>query len=76
LSLKLLENILHEKWVNPLLFRKWLILIPQIIDLAKPVAEDLGLELVAVFHTNQRPLFLRVDIRNPEHDTGLDDCEG
>lgn len=51
-------------------------LIPKIIDLAKPVAEDLGLELVgAVFHTNQRPPVLRVDIRNPEHDTGLDDCE-
>lgn len=51
-------------------------LIPKIIDLAKPVAEDLGLELVgAVFHTNQRPPVLRVDIRNPEQDTGLDDCE-
>ena len=51
-------------------------LIPQIIDLATPVAEDLGLELVgAVFHTNQRPPVLRVDIRNPQQDTGLDDCE-
>lgn len=51
-------------------------LIPQIIDLAAPVAEDLGLELVgAVFHTNQRPPVLRVDIRNPQQDTGLDDCE-
>jgi len=35
------------------------------IDLAKPVAEDLGLELVSGFHTNQRPPVLRVDIRNP-----------
>lgn len=51
-------------------------LIPQIIDLATPVAEDLGLELVgAVFHTNQRPPVLRVDIRNPQQDTGLNDCE-
>ena len=51
-------------------------LVPQIIDLATPVAESLGLEVVgAVFHTNQRPPVLRVDIRNPHQDTGLDDCE-
>lgn len=51
-------------------------LIPQIIDLAAPVAEDLGLELVgAVFHTNQRPPVLRVDVRNPQQDTSLNDCE-
>jgi ribosome maturation factor RimP len=51
-------------------------LIPQIIDLATPVAETLGLEIVgAVFHTNQNPPVLRVDIRNPQQDTGLDDCE-
>ena len=51
-------------------------LIPQIIDIATPVAENLGLEIVGVvFHTNQRPPVLRVDIRNPEQDTGLDDCE-
>jgi ribosome maturation factor RimP len=51
-------------------------LIPQIIDLATPIAESLGLEVVgAVFHTNQRPPVLRVDIRNPQQDTGLDDCE-
>ncbi len=51
-------------------------LIPQIIDLATPVAEKLGLEIVGVvFHTNQRPPVLRVDIRNPQQDTGLDDCE-
>lgn len=51
-------------------------LVPQIIDLATPVAESLGLEVVgAVFHTNQRPPVLRVDIRNPTQDTGLDDCE-
>lgn len=51
-------------------------LIPQIIDLATPVAESLGLEVVgAVFHTNQRPPVLRVDIRNLISDTSLDDCE-
>lgn len=51
-------------------------LIPQIIEIATPVAEELGLELVAaVFHTNQRPPVLRVDIRNPQQDTGLNDCE-
>lgn len=51
-------------------------LVPQIIDLATPVAESLGLEVVgAVFHTNQRPPVLRVDIRNPTQDTGLEDCE-
>ena len=51
-------------------------LVPQIIDLATPVAEDLGLEVVkVVFHTNQSPPVLRVDIRNPKHDTGLNDCE-
>jgi ribosome maturation factor RimP len=51
-------------------------LIPQIIDLAKPVAASLGLDVVgAIFHTNQHPPVLRVDIHNFEHDTGLDDCE-
>jgi ribosome maturation factor RimP len=51
-------------------------LIPQIIDLATPVAETLGLEVVgAVFHTNQNPPVLRVDIRNLQQDTGLADCE-
>ena len=51
-------------------------LIPKIIDLATPVAEDLGLELVgSIFHTNQSPPVLRVDIRNPEQETSLNDCE-
>jgi ribosome maturation factor RimP len=51
-------------------------LIPQIIELATPVANALGLDVVgAVFHTNQHPPVLRVDIRNLEQDTGLDDCE-
>lgn len=51
-------------------------LIPHILELATPVAEPLGLEVVgAVFHTNQSPPVLRIDIRNIERDTGLDDCE-
>ena len=51
-------------------------LIPKIIELATPIADSLGLELVqAVFHTNQNPPVLRVDIRNPEADTSLNDCE-
>ncbi|QIZ73108.1 ribosome maturation factor RimP [Oxynema aestuarii] len=51
-------------------------LIPQIIELATPVAEQLGLEVVtAVFHTHESPPILRVDIRNPASDTSLDDCE-
>lgn len=51
-------------------------LVPQIIELATPVAQELGLEVVGVvFHTNQSPPILRLDIRNPQQDTGLDDCE-
>lgn len=51
-------------------------LIPQILDLATPVADSLGLQVVgAVFHTNQQPPILRVDIRNPDQDTSLEDCE-
>lgn len=51
-------------------------LVPQIMELANPVAEELGLEVVgAVFHTNQRPPVLRLDISSPYRDVGLDDCE-
>jgi ribosome maturation factor RimP len=51
-------------------------LIPQITDIATPIAAELGLEVVAViFHTHERPPCLRVDIRNPTADTGLQDCE-
>ncbi|MGB3512288.1 MAG: ribosome maturation factor RimP [Microcoleaceae cyanobacterium] len=51
-------------------------LIPEIINFTNPIAQSLGLELVgAVFHTNQHPPVLRLDIRNPTQDTGLDDCE-
>ncbi len=51
-------------------------LIPKILDIATPIAQILGLEVVgATFYTNQKPPVLRVDIRNPSQDTGLDDCE-
>ena len=51
-------------------------LIPKIMDLATPVADHLGLDVVnAVFHTNQNPPVLRIDIRSRAGDTGLKDCE-
>ncbi len=51
-------------------------LIPQIIDLASPIVQEMGLEVVdVVFQTNKRPPILRLDIRNPSSDTSLDDCE-
>ena len=51
--------------------------IPQVLEIASPVATNLGLEVVgAVFQTNHSPPILRVDVRNPtEADTSLDDCE-
>ena len=51
-------------------------LIPDLLHLAAPIAENLGLEVVdIVFQTNKRPPVLRVDIRNLAGDTGLEDCE-
>ena len=51
-------------------------LVPQIIDLAKPIAQKLNLEVVdVVFQTNKNPPVLRIDIRNILQDTGLEDCE-
>ena len=51
-------------------------LVPQVIDLATPLAQELNLELVdIVFQTNKKPPVLRVDIRNRIEDTSLDDCE-
>lgn len=51
--------------------------IPQVLEIATPIAKDLGLEVVgAVFQTNHNPPVLRVDVRNTaEVDTSLDDCE-
>ncbi len=53
-------------------------IVPQVEALATPIAADLGVELVhIVFHTNQHPPVLRVDIRplEPDVDTSLSDCE-
>lgn len=51
-------------------------LIPKIMELARPVADELGLDVVnAVFHTNQNPPVLRIDIQSRSGDTGLQDCE-
>ncbi len=51
-------------------------LIPQILQVAEEVALPLGLEVVdVVLQTNKNPVVLRVDIRNPDQNTGLDDCE-
>jgi ribosome maturation factor RimP len=52
-------------------------LIPQILDLAAPLAERLGLNVVdAVFQTNHSPPVLRIDVRNTQQeDTSLNDCE-
>ena len=49
--------------------------VPKIIELASPLAEDLDLELVdAVFQTNKTPPILRIDVRNPHSDTSLENC--
>lgn len=53
-------------------------LISQLETLARPLATQLGYELVQmVFHTNQHPPILRVDIRplDPQQDTSHADCE-
>ncbi|MGK7929761.1 MAG: ribosome maturation factor RimP [Spirulina sp.] len=51
-------------------------LIPQILELATPIAKQLGLDVAsAVYQTNRHPPILRVDIRNPNGDISLEDCE-
>jgi len=51
-------------------------IVPKIIELASPLAEDLNLELVdAVFQTNKTPPILRIDVRNSDGDTSLENCE-
>lgn len=51
-------------------------LIPQITALANPIAQKLNFEIAnIVFHSNKNPSLLRIDIRNKEGDTSLDDCE-
>ena len=50
--------------------------VPQIIELATPLAQELNLALVdAVFQTNKKPAVLRIDVRNLSTDTSLEDCE-
>ncbi len=51
-------------------------LLPQIEQLADAAIAPLGLHVVAVaVLAHKRPTVIRVDIRNPEAHTGLDDCE-
>lgn len=51
-------------------------LVPQITEIAIPIAQALNLEVVGVvFYTNKKPPVLRIDIRNRDSDTGLNDCE-
>ena len=51
-------------------------IVPQIIELASPLAKELNLELVdAVFQTNKNPPVLRIDVRNFDTDTSLENCE-
>lgn len=51
-------------------------LIPDILNLATPIAADLNLEIInAIFQTNYNPPVLRLDIRNVSKDTSLNDCE-
>ncbi|CAN1210919.1 ribosome maturation factor RimP [Tumidithrix helvetica PCC 7403] len=51
-------------------------LIPQILQIAEAIATPLGLEVVdTVLQTHKNPAILRVDIRNLEQNTGLEDCE-
>jgi ribosome maturation factor RimP len=50
--------------------------VPKIIELASSLAEDLNLELVdVVFQTNKTPPILRIDVRNSEGNTSLENCE-
>ncbi len=50
--------------------------VPQIIELASDLAKDLELELVdAIFQTNKTPPVLRIDVRNSQGDTSLENCE-
>ncbi len=51
-------------------------LIPQIINLAQPLAQEFNLELVeVVFQANKNPPLLKINVRNRNQDTSLEDCE-
>lgn len=80
MSLDRLKSELAQSGTYPLFFVVLIAmtnpLIPTIIEIATPVAENLGLEVVgAVFQTNKNPPVLRLDVRNLNTDTSLDDCE-
>ena len=50
--------------------------VPKIIELASPLAANLNLELVdVVFQTNKTPPILRIDVRNLQTETSLENCE-
>ncbi|NJN29962.1 MAG: ribosome maturation factor RimP [Synechococcales cyanobacterium RM1_1_8] len=50
-------------------------IIPQVLELAEPIAAAMALEVVgAVFQTNQSPPVLRLDLRSLEGETSLDHC--
>jgi ribosome maturation factor RimP len=51
-------------------------LIPQLMEIAVAIATPLNLEVVdMLMHTHKNPATLRVDIRNLNQYTGLEDCE-
>jgi ribosome maturation factor RimP len=51
-------------------------LIPQLLEIAEAIATPLGLEVVdMLMYTHKNPATLRVDIRNLDQHTGLEDCE-
>jgi len=67
-----------RKWVAPAFFMAVMThpLIPTVRAIAEPLAREFGLELVeAVFHTHCSPPVLRLDVRNLNDDTSLNDCE-
>ncbi len=51
-------------------------LIPQLTEIAEAIATTLDLEVVdLVIYTHTNPATLRIDIRNLNQHTGLEDCE-
>ncbi|AFY74326.1 hypothetical protein Syn7502_02327 [Synechococcus sp. PCC 7502] len=51
-------------------------LIPPVTEIAEAIAIPLNLEVVEVaIYTHKNPAILRIDIRNLNEHTGLEDCE-
>jgi ribosome maturation factor RimP len=51
-------------------------LIPQLLEIAEAIATTLDLEVVDMsMYTHTNPATLRIDIRNLNQHTGLEDCE-